>query len=134
MRAMECLQHLGEPGAGEVFRGADAQAALQARAAQPGAGLALELDDISRVGVQRFTGSGQFETTRGACQQDGAGGRFKAFDVAADRGRRQRQRVRRQRETAVVHDLEKGAQQRQVQHGAGEVGRVSMGRNQYTIL
>ncbi|KAG0919635.1 hypothetical protein G6F32_016042 [Rhizopus arrhizus] len=123
MAAVKRLQHFGQPRAREILRRSDAQAALQARAAQAGARLALQIDDVARVGVQRLARRRHFEATRRAFQQGGARQHLPALDVAADGRGRQGQRIGGQREAAAVHHLQERAQERQVQHHAGGLVR-----------
>ena len=50
----EALQHLRQPGAGEVLRGPDAQAPPQGHPSQPGTGLTLQIEDISAIDMLEF--------------------------------------------------------------------------------
>ena len=91
---------------------------------QPGAGLALQLDDVAGIGVERLARLGQLQAASGAAEQADAGCLFQALDMPADCGGGEREIVRGEGETAAVDHFEKGTQQHDIQGLGGGDGKL----------
>ncbi|ABA47803.1 hypothetical protein BURPS1710b_1156 [Burkholderia pseudomallei 1710b] len=123
MQPAERVQHLRQPRAGEILRRADAQPAMQRRAAQPRTRLALHLDDVARVRIERLARLREFDAPRRAGEQHRARRLLEPLDVPADGRRREREPFGGGREAAAVGDFEKGAQQHDVERHRRRIRR-----------